>query len=137
MSEIQSHQREQVSSPRSFGFVFAVVFAIVALWPLFGGGALRLWSTGLSVVFLLLALVAPNVLQPLNRLWFKFGELLGRIVTPIIMGIMFYLVFTPMALIIRVLGKDLLSLKLHTDADSYWVKRDRKEREMGSMKNQF
>lgn len=137
MSEVQSHQEAQIGSPRSFGVVFAVVFGIIALWPLIGGNGPRLWATVVAAAFALLAFVAPNVLQPMNRLWFKFGELLARIVSPIIMGIMFFLVFTPMAFVLRLLGKDLLSLKLNSEADTYWVKRDRKEREMGSMKNQF
>lgn len=137
MSELQSHTETSIGSPRGFGIVFAIVFAAIALWPLLNDGAVRLWALAGSAVFAGLAAFAPARLQPLNRLWFKFGILLGHIFTPLIMGILFFLIFTPMALMLRLLDKDLLNLKLKPQADSYWLKRDTPERKMGSMKNQF
>lgn len=137
MSEIQSHQEVEIGSPRSFGVVFVVVFSAIAAWPLLSGGAIRLWSAGIAALLLFLALIAPQVLSPLNRLWFRFGELLGRIVTPIIMAVLFFIVFLPIGLLLRVMGKDLLRLKLEPDAKTYWISRDSEESKMGSMRNQF
>jgi Saxitoxin biosynthesis operon protein SxtJ len=119
------HRTEEVvgSSNRSFGVVFAVVFAIIALLPLFHGGAVRLWSLGVAVAFAVLAFAAPQVLAPLNRLWLKLGLLLHKIVNPIVLGIMFYGVVTPTGLIMRLLGKDLLRLKRDPAAASYWIER--------------
>jgi Saxitoxin biosynthesis operon protein SxtJ len=119
------HRTEEVagSSNRSFGLVFSVVFAIIALLPLFHGGAIRLWSLGVAAAFAVLAFAAPQVLAPLNRLWFKLGLLLHTIVNPIVLGIMFYVVVTPTGLIMRLLGKDLLRLKRDPAAASYWIER--------------
>ena len=113
----------QGSSNRSFGVVFAVVFAIIALLPLFHGGSVRLWSLGVAVVFAVLAFFAPQVLAPLNRLWLKLGLFLHKIVNPIVLGIMFYGVVTPTGLLMRLLGKDPLRLKRDAGARSYWIKR--------------
>ncbi|MGB8328889.1 MAG: SxtJ family membrane protein [Polyangiales bacterium] len=119
------HRTEEVvgSSNRSFGLVFAVVFAIIALLPLFHGGGVRLWSLGVGALFAGLAFAAPQVLAPLNRLWLKLGLLLHKIVNPIVLGIMFYLVVTPTGLIMRLLGKDLLRLKRDPVVQSYWIER--------------
>ena len=112
------------SSDRGFGIVFAVVFALVALWPLTGeNGAVRLWSAAVAIAFLAIAFLRPGLLAPLNRLWTRFGLLLHRIVNPIVMGFLFYLTVTPMALIMRALGKDLLRLKRDPEAKSYWIER--------------
>jgi hypothetical protein len=122
----ESFQRaEEVvgSSNRSFGVVFAVVFALIGLLPLFHGGAVRLWSLGVAAIFAALAFAAPQVLAPLNRLWLKLGLLLHKIVNPIVLGIMFYVVVTPTGLIMRLLGKDLLRLKRDPAAASYWIER--------------
>jgi Saxitoxin biosynthesis operon protein SxtJ len=119
------HRTEEVvgSSNRSFGLVFSVVFAIIALLPLFHGGAVRLWSLGVTAAFAALAFAAPQVLAPLNRLWFKLGLLLHKIVNPIVLGLMFYVAVTPTGLIMRLLGKDLLRLKRDPAAASYWIER--------------
>lgn len=112
-----------MGSDRSFGIVFCVVFAVIGLYPLLGGGDVRLWSLGLAAAFLLVALVRPGLLAPLNRWWLKFGLLLGRIVSPLAMGLVFFLVMTPTGLIMRLLGKDLLRLRLEPAAESYWIER--------------
>jgi len=122
----ETYQRsEEVvgSSNRSFGVVFAVVFAIIALLPLFHGGGVRFWSLGVAALFAALAFAAPQVLAPLNRLWLKLGLFLHKIVNPIVLGIMFYGVVTPTGLIMRLLGKDLLRLKREPAAASYWIER--------------
>jgi len=111
------------SSNRSFGVVFAVVFTVIAILPLFFGGALRLWSLGVAAVFAVLAFAAPRVLAPLNRLWLKLGLFLHKIVNPIVLGIMFFLVVTPTGLLMRMLGKDPLRLKRDPKARSYWIDR--------------
>ncbi|MBT5415894.1 MAG: hypothetical protein HOH66_03470 [Rhodospirillaceae bacterium] len=126
------------SSDRGFGIVFAVVFALVALWPLTGeNGAVRLWSAAVAIAFLAIAFLRPGLLAPLNRLWTRFGLLLHRIVNPIVMGFLFYLTVTPMALIMRALGKDLLRLKRDPEAKSYWIERTPPGPAPDTMSNQF
>lgn len=119
------HRDESIqgSSNRSFGFVFAVVFALIGLFPLISGGGLRLWSIAIAVGFLIVALVVPAALAPLNRFWLRFGLLLHKIVNPIVLGIMFFLVITPMGVLMRLFGKDLLKLRYDPNAASYWVGR--------------
>jgi hypothetical protein len=111
------------SSDRSFGIVFAVVFALIGLLPLAFGGTARPWALAIGGGFLLAALAVPRVLSPLNRLWLRFGLLLHRIVSPLVLGIMFFVVITPMGLLMRALGKDLLRLKLDKSLGSYWIER--------------
>jgi hypothetical protein len=113
----------QGSSNRTLGLVFAAVFAIVGVLPLVFGGAVRLWSLAVAGVFLAIALAAPALLGPLNRLWTRFGLLLHRIVSPVVLGIMFFLVVTPIGLVMRALGKDLLRLRFDKGARSYWLDR--------------
>lgn len=125
------------SSDRSFGIVFAVVFALIGLLPLAFGGSPRVWSLLVSAVFLILALAMPRILAPLNRLWLRFGLLLHRIVSPLVLGIMFYLVITPMGLLMRALGKDLLRLRFDQGAPSYWIERSPPGPPPESMKDQF
>jgi len=124
-----------VGSERSFGFVFAVVFAIVGLLPLFGGEPLRLWALGVAGAFALIALIRPALLKPLNLIWFKFGLLLHKIVNPIIMGLLFYVTIMPIGLIMRLCGKDVLNLHIDENAPTYWIQRDPIEPD--SMRNQF
>ncbi len=112
------------SSDRSFGIVFAVIFLIIGCLPLLSSGAPRIWSLVISVLLLTLALIYPKSLTVLNKLWQRFGLLLNKIVTPIVMGLMFYLIFTPFGLVMRLAGKDLLSLRLDSQAKSYWIERD-------------
>ena len=134
MSESTSYIPAEKSSPKSFGIVFSFVFLIVSLYPLINSEGIRLWAVIVSVVFLLLAFVLPNVLSTPNKLWFKFGILLGSIIAPIIMALVYFLTVLPTGLIMRLLGKDLLKQKLDKNAKSYWIERSES---IGSMKNQF
>ena len=123
----------KISSNKSFGIVFAVVFSLIALWPLLKGNEIRLWSLIISIIFLTLGLSNSKILTPLNKLWFKLGILLGNFIAPIIMGIIFFFVVTPTGIIMKLLRKDLIKLKKNND-ESYWIeKKDIKS----SMKNQF
>ena len=127
----------QGSSDRSFGFVFAAVFLIVALYPLLHAQGIRIWATAVSGIFLLLAALVPHVLAPANRVWTKFGLLLHNIFSPIALGILFFLVVTPTGLLMRLFGKDPLRLHFDPAADSYWIKRDPPGPAADSLKNQF
>ena len=118
---------------RSFGFLFFVVFLIIALWPLYAGYEIRIWSILLSLIFLILAIINPKILSPLNRIWIRFGIFLSIIVSPIVMGLVFFGVLTPTAFFIKLFGKDLLRKK-YSDEKSYWIKR---EKNVGPMKKQF
>ena len=134
MSEIASHVSTEQSSEKSFGVVFSIVFLIVALYPLINSAGLRIWALVVSIIFFLLAFLAPKILVLPNKLWFKFGLLIGSIVAPIVMAFVYFVTVLPTGLIMRLLGKDLLKQKLDKNAKSYWIKRSEP---MGSMKNQF
>jgi hypothetical protein len=134
MLKINSHIATKQGSEKSFGIVFSIVFLIVALYPLTNSGSLRIWALAVSAVFLLLAYVAPKTLSLINKLWFKFGMLLGSIVSPIVMALVYFITVLPTGLIMRLLGKDLLRQKLDKGAKSYWIERSEP---IGSMKNQF
>ncbi len=134
---IQSHRKVTIGTERSFGIVFAVVFSIIALLPLFHGGIVHWWALGISAAFLICAFFAPRLLRPLNVLWFKFGLLLHHVVNPIVMGALYYVGVVPMGLILRMLGKDLLRLKIDKAATSYWLPRDRPAPPPGGMTRQF
>ena len=123
----------KISSNRSFGIVFFIVFLVIALYPLLKDNDLRIWSLVISFIFLALGLINSNILTPLNRLWFKFGLLLGRFISPIIMGIIFFVVVTPIGIIMRLLNKDLLNLK-YNKKETYWID---KSGPKSKMKNQF
>ena len=123
-----------MGSNRSFGVVFSVVFLIISFWPLFTEGTIRIWAIFIAILFLLISYFKPDVLYPLNKIWFKFGLLLGSIVSPIVMGIVFFIIVTPIGLIMRIIGKDLLNKKINNSVKSYWIKR---EQMIGTMKNQF
>ena len=123
----------KISSNRSFGIVFFIVFALIALYPLTYSGEIRIWFVIISLIFLVLGLLNSKILTPLNKLWFKFGIFLGKIISPLIMGIIFFLVVTPIGLIMRLLGKDLLNLKFNKN-QSYWIKKNEPK---SKMKNQF
>ena len=123
----------KINSNKSFGIVFFVVFLIIAIYPLTYSGDVRLWSVIISIIFLVLALLNSKILTPLNKLWFKLGIFLGRIISPIIMGIIFFLVVTPIGLIMRLLRKDVLNLKYNNN-QSYWIE---KKGPKSKMKNQF
>ena len=122
----------KIGSNRNFGIVFFVVFLIIAIYPLINGDELRLWSLVVSIIFLLLGLVNSKILNPLNKLWFKFGIFLGKIISPLIMSIIFFLVVSPIGLLMKGLKKDPLNLKFN-HKESYWIKKNNNSK----MKNQF
>ena len=123
----------KIGSNRRFGIVFFVVFLIIATFPLMNGDELMLWSLTISVVFLFLGLINSKILNPLNKLWFKFGIFLGKIISSLVMGIIFFLVVTPIGLLMRLLNKDLLKLKFNNNS-SYWIEKNEPK---SKMKNQF
>ena len=123
----------KIGSNRSFGIVFFIVFLLISIYPLINNEDIRIWSLLVSLIFLVLGLINSNILSPLNKLWFKFGILLGKIISPIIMAIIFFLVVTPIGLMMRIIGKDLLNLK-YSDHKSYWIE---KTGPKSKMKNQF
>ena len=123
----------KLGSNRSFGIVFFVVFLLIAIYPLLNHGDIRLWSLLLSLIFLILGLVNSNILTPLNKIWFRFGIFLGKIISPLIMGLIFFVVVTPIGLIMRMLKKDILALK-YGEQKSYWIE---KTGPKSKMKNQF
>ena len=127
-------EKIKISSNRSFGLLFFVVFLIVSLWPLTHEGSIRIWSVIISIVFLILGLLNSKFLTPLNLLWFKFGMILGAIVSPIVMGIVFFLVVTPIGLLLSIMGKDVLNKKYNKKKETYWIKR---KTPIGTMKRQF
>ena len=129
-----SNYKIKISSNRNFGLVFFVVLLIIALWPLKYESDIRLWAIILSLVFLVLGVLNSKFLSPLNKLWFKFGILLGSIVSPIVMGAVFFIVVTPIGLIMRFLGKDLLRINKNKTISTYWINRDKQKK---TMKKQF
>ena len=123
----------KVSTNRNFGIVFFVVFLLISIWPIIDGHSLRIWSLIISFTFLFLGLLNSKILSPLNLLWIKFGEILGKIIAPLVMGIIYFIVITPIGLFMRFIGKDILGKKF-LKTQSYWIKR---EKNIGSMKRQF
>ena len=123
----------KLPSNRNFGVVFFIVFLIIALWPLLKQNEIRIWSLIISFIFFVLGLINSKLLTPLNKLWFKFGILLGNIISPIVMGIVFFLVVTPTGLVMRIFRKDILKLKKNSN-DTYWINKDNTN---SSMRNQF
>lgn len=127
----------KAGSERAFGLVFAAVFALIGFWPLASAGGVRFWALVVAAAFLAAALLAPGVLKPLNRAWFAFGMLLHKIVNPLVMAFLFFTTVTPIALLMRLLGKDPLRLKLDRAAKSYWIERTPPGPEPDSMRRQF
>ena len=123
----------KIGSNRSFGIVFFIVFLLISIYPIFNEGSIRPWSLLIAVIFLILGLLNSKFLTPLNKAWFKFGLILGKFISPIVMGVIFFGVVTPIALIMRVLGKDLLNLK-YNNKPSYWIEKNGPK---SKMKNQF
>ena len=123
----------KIGSNRSFGIVFFIVFLLISIYPLINQGELRIWSLLISLLFLILGIINSKVLSLLNKVWFKFGIFLGKIISPIIMGIIFFFVVTPIAFLMRILKKDLLNLKYNKNR-SYWIE---KTDPKSTMKNQF
>ena len=122
------------SSNKSFGLLFFVVLLIIGLWPLKNGESLNFYFIIASVVFLILGLLNSKLLSPLNKSWIKLGEILGIIIAPIVMALVYFVILTPISIIVRVFGKDLLGLKFLKEKDTYWIKR---KKNLGSMKKQF
>ena len=130
---IKSNYNIKISSNRSFGIVFFVVFLFIALYPITYSEDIRIWSLIISFIFIILGLLNSKILTPLNKLWFKFGLFLSKIISPLIMGVIFFFVVTPIGLIMRMLGKDVLNLKQNKDK-SYWIEKNGPK---SKMKNQF
>ena len=124
---------QKINSNRSFGIVFFLVFILIALYPIINQGEVRIWSIFISLFFLILGIINSTILTPLNKLWFKLGIFLGKIISPLIMGIIFFIVVTPIGFFMRLLGKDLLNLKFNNDK-SYWIQ---KTGPKSKMKDQF
>lgn len=139
MSHEDLRREEEIegSSDRSFGFVFAIVFLVIAAWPLLRSGEIRFWALVPAAAFAIVAWLRPALLAQLNRQWMKLGILLGKVVSPIALGVLFFLVVTPMALLMRMLGKDVLSLARVPAASTYWVTREPPGPAPQSMDHQF
>jgi len=131
---MQKKIKREISSNKSFGIVFFFVFLIISLWPLLNENPLRDWSLIIAIVFLILGLMDSKLLDPLNIIWFKFGKLLGLIIAPIVMGIIFFAIVTPTGLIMKLLGNDLLNYKYKNKNKSYWINR---EKQKSTMRQQF
>ena len=135
--DLSRTQHVESSSNRAFGLVFAVLFLAVTLWPLLHRESPRWWALGVSSVFALIALLKPTLLAGLNRLWTKLGLMLGAIVSPVALGILFYGILTPLAALARLKGNDPLRLKRDASAQSYWIPREPPGPPPDSMTNQF
>ena len=123
----------KIGTNKSFGLVFFVFFFIVSVFPLLNGENIRVWSLIISIIFLILGIMNSKILTPLNQVWFKFGILLGRFVSPVVMGVVFFMVVTPTSLIMKVLQKNLLNLK-KGNKKTYWIERSKIK---SKMNNQF
>ena len=123
----------KIGTNRSFGIVFSIVFLIIAIWPIKNGNEITYWLLIVSVFFLLLGLLNSKILTPLNKIWFKFGMFLGSIISPIVMGIIFFIVVTPIGFIMKIFGKDLLNINYNNN-NSYWIE---KNNQNSSMNKQF
>jgi hypothetical protein len=134
---LQPTTRDVPGTERGFGIVFALVFTVIGLWPLISGGAVRSWALLIAAAFLLAGFAAPAVLAPLNRLWFRFGMLLGRIVSPVVMALLFYVTVMPTGLLMRLFGNDVLRLKFDPQAETYWIPREPPGPAPDSLKQQF
>lgn len=122
------------SSVRSFGILFFIVFLIIGLWPIINDGEIRFWSILLSFTFLILGIINSKILIPLNKYWIKLGEILGKIIAPLVMMVIYFAIVTPIALLLKIFRKDILNLKLDDKTDTYWIQ---KKQDLGPMKNQF
>ena len=122
-----------MSTNKNFGLVFFIVFLLIAVWPLKSGELIRVWAVIVSLAFLILGLLNSRLLSPLNLVWVNFGNYLGKFIAPIIMGLIYFFILTPIGLLMRLLRKDILK-KNFSKKESYWIKR---EKDVGSMKKQF
>ena len=124
------HKKE---NNKSFGILFFVIFLLVALWPLINSEFIRLWALGIASIFLVLGITNSKILTPIKKAWIKLGEILGKIIAPIVMGLIFFVIISPIGLLMRLVGKDVLNLKFNKN-DSYWIKR---AKNINTMKRQF
>ena len=122
------------SSNRSFGLLFFVVFLVIAFWPLTKKSEINLYLISIALIFFVLGILNSKILSPLNKAWIKLGEILGRIVAPVVMAIVYFIILTPISLLVRLFGKDLIGMKFSNDIKSYWIKR---KKHIGSMDKQF
>ena len=116
----------------TFGILFFILFLIIGLYPLKSEGLIRIWSVVLSLVFLIITIIRPNLFTFINKLWIQFGILLGKIISPVVMGLVFFFVVTPIGILVRIFKKDVMGLK--RGANTYWINREDK---LQSMKKQF
>jgi len=119
---------------KGFGLLFFIVFLLIGLWPLIKGDSPRILFFPIALVFLILGIVNAKILTPLNRLWIKFGEILGKIIAPIVMALVYFVILTPLSFLIRISGKDLLKVKFSNKVNTYWIKRIK---DLGPMNKQF
>ena len=134
MFEQKQHITVKSGSEKSFGIIFSIVFLLIGIYPLIDGSEIRLWSLIIALTFFMLAYVAPQYLSVPNKLWFKLGFLLGAVVTPIVMALVYFSTVVPIGVFMKLLGKDSLNKKIDSSAKTYWIERDQP---VGSMKNQF
>ena len=127
-------QQIKTSSNRSFGFVFFLFFLIIAVYPLFNSNSIYYWALFISFIFLVLSIMNSKILTPLNKIWFKFGLLIGLIISPLVMGLIYFVVVTPTSFIMKILGKDILNLKKNDKKNTYWIQ---KSEPKSKMKKQF
>tara|TARA_B100000579_G_scaffold422788_1_gene425180 strand:+ start:237 stop:614 length:378 start_codon:yes stop_codon:yes gene_type:complete len=118
---------------KSFGILFFIIFSLIAIWPIFDSGSLRIWAIAISLLFLILGIFNSKILTPFKRGWIKLGELLGKVIAPIVMGFVYFIIITPIGILMRLLGKDLLNIKYNKNK-SYWIERSKN---INTMKRQF
>ena len=118
---------------KSFGILFFIVFLLIAIWPVLESESIRVWSLAISIIFLVLGIINSKILSPLKKGWIKLGEILGKVVAPVVMGFIYFVVITPIGVLMRLFGKDLLNIKFNKNK-SYWIKKDDPK---SDMKNQF
>jgi len=118
---------------KSFGILFFIIFLLIALWPLLNSEFIRMWALGIASIFLVLGFINSKILTPVKKSWIKLGEILGKIIAPIVMGLIYFLIITPIGLLMRLVGKDVLNLKFNKN-ETYWIKR---AKNINTMKRQF
>ena len=128
-----SNEKIKISSNRSFGIVFFIFFLFIGLYPILNNNSIRFWSLAIAILFLILGILNSNYLSPLNKIWFKFGIFLSKFISPLIVGLIFFFVVTPIGFLMKMLKKDLLNLKFNKD-NSYWIEKTELK---SKMKNQF
>ena len=122
------------SNSKSFGILFGIVFLIIAIWPIINSDPIRYWALVFSIIFFTLGFMNSKLLEPLNKYWIKLGEFLGKVIAPVVMLLIYFLIVTPISLLLKIFNKDILNLKLNKKKTSYWIE---KKQKLGSMKNQF